>query len=518
MSIIVKDDGYNPTTSLAAAQTLVGTDHVVAIVDNSDVDTSWGPYVKEQGVAVVGGSESDEGYENPDWFVPGATYNNFTAGIAYAAKQLKVKKMADVYCAEVAVCAQSSVDLKAALTKLDIDLSYTSAISFSAPSYTAYCLAAKQSGATALLVGDATAIVNKFVENCASQGYNPVEISGDGTVAISWLAIPGFEGNVDSQPDISFFVHDAATKPMYDALAKYAPGVTTGPNFGEIVIETWAAGVELQTAGDAAHLSASPTAARDARRVLRHAQGHDARRALVTADLHKGQGVQQRVLLPHGDQEQEVRVPQQFEGLLRKVMSMSTLDPKASPEKQQQMFEVMALAKACDERLRKGIATGEFLTVYWPSRGQEAIAAGFAASLRSDDRLVTTYRGLHDLIGKGVSLVEILGEMLGPPGGRLPRQGRHHAHRRSGRRPDGLHRHRRRRHPGCCRPGPGRTGPEVRSGRCGQLRGWSDQHGVLPRGGEPGRDLAAAAGPGVPEQRVCGNDAHRRHHARRAHR
>ncbi len=261
VSIIVKDDGYNPTTSLAAAQTLVGTDHVVAIVDNSDVDTSWGPYVKEQGVAVVGGSESDEGYENPDWFVPGATYNNFTAGIAYAAKQLKVKKMADVYCAEVAVCAQSSVDLKAALTKLDIDLSYTSAISFSAPSYTAYCLAAKQSGATALLVGDATAIVNKFVENCASQGYNPVEISGDGTVAISWLTIPGFEGNVDSQPDISFFVHNAATKPMYDALAKYAPGVTTGPNFGEIVIETWAAGVELQTAGDAAHLSASPTAA-----------------------------------------------------------------------------------------------------------------------------------------------------------------------------------------------------------------------------------------------------------------
>jgi acetoin:2,6-dichlorophenolindophenol oxidoreductase subunit alpha len=78
-----------------------------------------------------------------------------------------------------------------------------------------------------------------------------------------------------------------------------------------------------------------------------------------------------------------------------------------------EMLEVMALAKACDERLRKGISTGEFLTVYWPSRGQEAIAAGFATCLRGDDRLVTTYRGLHDLIGKGVSLVEILGEMLG---------------------------------------------------------------------------------------------------------
>jgi acetoin:2,6-dichlorophenolindophenol oxidoreductase subunit alpha len=95
-------------------------------------------------------------------------------------------------------------------------------------------------------------------------------------------------------------------------------------------------------------------------------------------------------------------------------MSDPLLNPEpASPVEQQQMFEVMALAKACDERLRKGISTGEFLTVYWPSRGQEAIAAGFAAALRNDDRLVTTYRGLHDLIGKGVSLVEILGEMLG---------------------------------------------------------------------------------------------------------
>jgi pyruvate dehydrogenase E1 component alpha subunit len=96
----------------------------------------------------------------------------------------------------------------------------------------------------------------------------------------------------------------------------------------------------------------------------------------------------------------------------------SPIEPEAaSAAVQRHMFEVMTLAKACDERLRKGISTGEFLTVYWPSRGQEAIAAGFAACLRRDDRLVTTYRGLHDLIAKGVSLVEILGEMLGRQAG-----------------------------------------------------------------------------------------------------
>jgi pyruvate dehydrogenase E1 component alpha subunit len=73
----------------------------------------------------------------------------------------------------------------------------------------------------------------------------------------------------------------------------------------------------------------------------------------------------------------------------------------------------MVLMKAADDRLAKGISTGELQCVYWPSRGQEAIPAALGVSLRVDDQLVTTYRGLHDLIGKGVPLVEILGEMLG---------------------------------------------------------------------------------------------------------
>ncbi len=73
----------------------------------------------------------------------------------------------------------------------------------------------------------------------------------------------------------------------------------------------------------------------------------------------------------------------------------------------------MVLMKAADDRLSKGIGTGEFMCVYWPSRGQEAIAAAMGVSLRHDDQLVTTYRGLHDLIGKGVPLQEIYGEMMG---------------------------------------------------------------------------------------------------------
>jgi acetoin:2,6-dichlorophenolindophenol oxidoreductase subunit alpha len=80
---------------------------------------------------------------------------------------------------------------------------------------------------------------------------------------------------------------------------------------------------------------------------------------------------------------------------------------------QRRMYALMVLMKAADDRLSKGIGTGEFMCVYWPSRGQEAVAAAMGVCLRDDDQLVTTYRGLHDLIGKGVPLEEIYGEMMG---------------------------------------------------------------------------------------------------------
>jgi branched-chain amino acid transport system substrate-binding protein len=203
-----------------------------------------------------------EGYKSSDWFVAGATYDSFTNAFAAVAKQQGIKKLADVYCAEAPVCAQSVAPLRTSMAKAGIDLVYTQSISFSAPNYAAPCLAAKQAGATGLVVGDATAIVTKVVADCATQNYTPKEITGDGTVGLSFLDVPQFEGMAAIQEDYPWFVHNSITKPFYTALNKYAPGVTTSPNFGEIAIEAWADGVLLQEAGQAAHLtSAAPTAA-----------------------------------------------------------------------------------------------------------------------------------------------------------------------------------------------------------------------------------------------------------------
>jgi branched-chain amino acid transport system substrate-binding protein len=261
VNLIIKDDGYNPTTSLSQVEGMVTNDHIVALVDNSDVDTAWYKFVEQHKVPVIGGQTEDGPYESADFFDPGSTFNVFTVGEAYLAKLVHSKASSDLYCAEVALCSQALAPLRANLPRFGSKLVYASAISFAAPSYAAQCLAAKQAGATSMTVGDATSVVTKVVQDCAAQGYDPIQLSGDGTVGISWLTIPQFNGNVDAQPDIPFFVHNAATDPMYTALKKYYPSQLTNANFGEIVVENWADAILLQDAIAAVKLTSTPTAA-----------------------------------------------------------------------------------------------------------------------------------------------------------------------------------------------------------------------------------------------------------------
>ena len=77
------------------------------------------------------------------------------------------------------------------------------------------------------------------------------------------------------------------------------------------------------------------------------------------------------------------------------------------------LLTTMTRIMHADQRVRDGIARGELLTAYWPCAGQEAVAAGVGAALAPTDRMVTTYRGLHDQLAKGVSLEAILAEMAG---------------------------------------------------------------------------------------------------------
>jgi acetoin:2,6-dichlorophenolindophenol oxidoreductase subunit alpha len=66
-----------------------------------------------------------------------------------------------------------------------------------------------------------------------------------------------------------------------------------------------------------------------------------------------------------------------------------------------------------DEKMRSLLMTGKLATMYYTVRGQELVAAAAMAALEPTDYLITTYRGQHDQIAKGVPMGPLLAEIAG---------------------------------------------------------------------------------------------------------
>ena len=77
------------------------------------------------------------------------------------------------------------------------------------------------------------------------------------------------------------------------------------------------------------------------------------------------------------------------------------------------MFEIVTAISRTDAEFRKLLLAGQARSTYYSPKGQECISAGIGALLRRDDYVVTTYRGLHDHLGKGVPMRELFAEFLG---------------------------------------------------------------------------------------------------------
>jgi pyruvate/2-oxoglutarate/acetoin dehydrogenase E1 component/TPP-dependent pyruvate/acetoin dehydrogenase alpha subunit len=77
------------------------------------------------------------------------------------------------------------------------------------------------------------------------------------------------------------------------------------------------------------------------------------------------------------------------------------------------IYTTMVRIHACDQRIQQLLAAGALQFQYYPCGGQEAIPASIAPHLHKDDQVVTTYRGVHDIVAKGTPMVEIIAEMMG---------------------------------------------------------------------------------------------------------
>lgn len=69
--------------------------------------------------------------------------------------------------------------------------------------------------------------------------------------------------------------------------------------------------------------------------------------------------------------------------------------------------------KQNDERFRSVIRSGQIMATYYSPRGQEIIPAAVSACLTPQDYICTIYRGVHDMIARGVPLKPLWAEIAG---------------------------------------------------------------------------------------------------------
>jgi acetoin:2,6-dichlorophenolindophenol oxidoreductase subunit alpha len=77
------------------------------------------------------------------------------------------------------------------------------------------------------------------------------------------------------------------------------------------------------------------------------------------------------------------------------------------------IYRRMALIQRSDDRFRTVIKSGKIVAPYYSPRGQEAIPAAMSVNLTNDDYICTIYRGIHDMLAKGVPSKLLWAEIAG---------------------------------------------------------------------------------------------------------
>jgi branched-chain amino acid transport system substrate-binding protein len=261
VNIVFEDDQQTPSVGLAAAQTLVH-DKVLAIVGEASTTTStWGPTASQAGIPVIGGNPTSPPFGvNSDFYSSTATFSEGAYLLVKAASVTGVKKLAVLYCAENPACAEFNPSLESAAKQLGVAISYTAAVSATAPSYTAPCLAAKGAGADGLIMTLANTTLTSVATQCTQQGYDPDVVGAVGSISLpTWTSNQAFS-NASVQID-SFPWWDTTNPAISDfnqALKQYDPDGLSDPS---IAAETWASAMLFETAAKNAHLGSNPTSA-----------------------------------------------------------------------------------------------------------------------------------------------------------------------------------------------------------------------------------------------------------------
>jgi branched-chain amino acid transport system substrate-binding protein len=258
VQVFVKNDNGSVTQAEAAVKELVETDHVIAIVGQHDsgLETSWEKYIDGKNIPVIGGPMSSAAWLTDSNFFPAAaTPINELTMIAYTTKLAGKNSYGIIYCAELPGCAQGPQLSSVLVPKLGLKYAGGLAVSASAPNYTSQCLALRSDGAQAVFTATSQDAAQRFIGDCAKQGYKPIWIDNPQNTSPEQVKSSTWDGAWLSADSFSWLSTVPGAVQFNQAMAAYAPKTPTNTSG----TAGWAAAAVFGAA--AAHVSASPTSA-----------------------------------------------------------------------------------------------------------------------------------------------------------------------------------------------------------------------------------------------------------------
>jgi branched-chain amino acid transport system substrate-binding protein len=216
VKIYYKDDADDPAKSLSAVQQMVSGNHVIAILDASSQDASWVNYVTAKKVPVVSLNQAADGFQfvsQPDYFANGTTVITILWGQLKAAAEAGAKTYGLIYCTEAPACAQAAPATKALGKSIPIDVNYIAKASNAQPSYTAVCLGAK--GAPSAALFPAGVSPKRIADDCVRQGYKPIWITSQGTIAEADIADPNLSTATGDLQDFPWMLNTTPAQQLF---------------------------------------------------------------------------------------------------------------------------------------------------------------------------------------------------------------------------------------------------------------------------------------------------------------
>jgi branched-chain amino acid transport system substrate-binding protein len=262
VKLVTEDDAATPGNGISDAQTLI-SDHVDAIVDLSEVDTTWASAVQAANIPVVGVYATDQPFfTNPDFYPMGETGDSATVAYVLTIKAAGGSSFGDMVCAEAVVCSQYEQGLKSAGKQAGVPMVYATSISATSPNYTAECLAAKQKNIKYMIIEDPSAIIARVATDCDRQGYDPTYVIGGGSFGPLFETTPGLKASTWSYwPNLPYWDNkNQSVQAMSAAVQKYYPGLETNAAIWSGTSPlSWPSGILLEDAVKAGGLGPNDT-------------------------------------------------------------------------------------------------------------------------------------------------------------------------------------------------------------------------------------------------------------------